>query len=87
LIFCPPNTNEYRIISGVAAETKLSLFIPKFFKYHSVLFETDFTVKTRWSRDITVAAGVDIFLAVTKFGFSNWQDLRNGCVCLFKANI
>lgn len=49
-------------MSGVAAETKLSLLIPKFFTYHSVVLGTDATVRTRWSRDLIVAAGVDIFL-------------------------
>ncbi len=45
--------------SGEEAETKDSDFIPRFFSYHSVVFEIDVTVKTRWSRDWIVAAGVD----------------------------
>jgi hypothetical protein len=64
LIFCRPKIREYRVISGVAAETKLLLFIPRFLEYHSVVLGTEATVRTRWSRDLIVAAGVDIFLVV-----------------------
>ena len=75
------------MISGVAAETKLSFLIPKFFVYHSALSGMDFTVKTRWSRDLMVAAEVDIVLAVIKLCFTTREDLRIGFACLFTTNI
>lgn len=64
-IFCDPKMREYRVMSGVAVETKLSGFIPRFFSYHAVALGIDFTVRTRWSRDLIVAAGVVIFLRCT----------------------
>lgn len=44
-------------MSGVAAETKDSLRIPRFEVYHFVLFWTEATVRTMWSRDLMSAAG------------------------------
>jgi hypothetical protein len=75
------------VISGVATDTKLSDFVPKFWVYHFVDSGIDFTVRTRWSRDLIVAAGVDIFLSVVKLPLNNEEDLRRGMGDLLKANI
>jgi hypothetical protein len=49
-------------------DTKDSDLIPRFFVYHSVVFEMDFTVRTRWSRDLIVAAGDDDVILL------NWRE-------------
>lgn len=49
---------ECRAISGVETETNDSAFIPRFFSYHFVVVWMEETVRTRWSRDVTFAAGV-----------------------------
>ena len=73
LSFWDPKISEYRLISGVAAETKLSVLMPRFFSYHAAAFGIDFTVRTRWSSDVIVAAGGVIFLrAWTKVCVANW---------------
>jgi hypothetical protein len=50
------------VISGVAVLTKLSHRMPKFFVYHWVVLGILFTVSTKWSRDLMVAA-VEVILA------------------------
>jgi hypothetical protein len=49
-------------------DTKDSDLIPRFFVYHSVVFEMDFTDRTRWSRDLIVAAGDDDVILL------NWRE-------------
>ena len=56
-IFCSPKIKECRVISGVAAETKDSCLMPKFFSYHVLAAGMDLTVRTKWSRDVILAAG------------------------------
>jgi hypothetical protein len=73
-IFCSPKINEYRVVSGVAVDAKDSDLIPRFFVYHSVVFEIEFTVRTRWSRDLIVAAGDDDVILLTWREY--WQTLR-----------
>jgi hypothetical protein len=52
------------VISGVAADTKDSPFMPRFSSYQDVVFGIDCTVRTRWSKDVTFAAGVVDFDAI-----------------------
>lgn len=80
------------MISGVEAETKLSLLMPKFLTYHSVALGIEFTVKTRWSRDLINAAGLDIFLENAMVEFKDVkeldrEDLREGEVRILRVNI
>jgi hypothetical protein len=54
------------VISGVAADTKDSCLMPRFFSYHVLVAGMERTVRTRWSREVIFAAGfvdeVDILL-------------------------
>ncbi len=45
------------MMDGVAADTKDSERIPRLFSYQDVEAGIERTVKTRWSRDLMVAAG------------------------------
>lgn len=58
LIFCSPKINECLVMFGVALETNDSDLIPRFCSYHFAVEGMDLTVKTRWSRDLILAAGV-----------------------------
>lgn len=48
------------MISGVAVETNCSDCIPRFVLYHWVVRGMEATVRTRWSRDLICAAGVEV---------------------------
>lgn len=50
---------EWRTVSGVAEETKDSAFMPRYCVYHPIDLGIDATVRTRWSSDLIVAAGVE----------------------------
>jgi hypothetical protein len=43
----------------VTPDTKTSCRMPRFWVYQSFEAAMDFTVRTRWSREVTVAAGLD----------------------------
>ena len=43
------------MMSGVESDTKDSHLIPRFDVYHFVDAGMDFTVRTRWSRDLMIA--------------------------------
>lgn len=67
------------MISGVEAETKASCFMPRFLVYHSLVASIDSTVRTRWSRDWIVAAGLgvdDVILYLCSI-FQMVHELRN----------
>lgn len=51
------------MICGVAADTKDSAFIPRFLVYHSLVAGMDFTVRTRWSREVIVHAILVVILS------------------------
>ena len=44
-------------MKGVAAETKDSGFIPRFCSYHFWVVRMEETVRTRWSKEVILAAG------------------------------
>ena len=46
-------------MSGVEADIKVSELMPRFLEYHSVVLGIDFTVRTRWSRAVIFAAGLE----------------------------
>ena len=66
--------------SGVAADTKDSDLMPRFWVYHLLVVGISFTVRTRWSSDLIVAARVDAILR-------NWGFLRMRDVGLRRENI
>jgi hypothetical protein len=65
------------VISGVAHETNCSDCIPRFALYHCVVRGIEATVRTRWSRDLICAAGLeDIFLVYWRLmGLKNFGML------------
>jgi hypothetical protein len=48
------------VISGVEADMKDSHFMPRFLSYQDVVLGIEETVRTRWSREVIFAAGVDV---------------------------
>lgn len=44
-------------MDGVAAEMKVSDFIPRFCSYHFWVVGMEETVRTRWSKEVIFAAG------------------------------
>lgn len=56
MIFCIPNISECRVIPDDDVDTKDSACISRFCMYQVCDATMLFTVSTRWSRDVTVAA-------------------------------
>jgi hypothetical protein len=63
------------VISGVAAEMKDSARMPRCCVYQFLDAETDFTVRTRWSRDVMVAEGLDVVDISSDFDVSAFDRL------------
>lgn len=51
--------SECRVISGVEAEMNDSCFMPRFLVYHFVVEGMERTVRTRWSKERILVAGLE----------------------------